>query len=508
VNQLSRVRDRQHLRKAGPAEEARHRPWAKSWTAPAAIGVLAFAVAFIGSWVPSFWDDEIATISAAGRSPAELLELLRSVDAVHGLYYFFMHAWTSVFGFSEVAMRTPSALAVGLACAGTVLIGRSLGSESIGVASGLVLALLPRMVWAGTEARQSALTALLAVALTLLLIRAWRSNRPVDWVLYGICAVAGVCMFMFFALAVVSHAVAALILRRRPLAVMITCGAAAAAVLPFLLFAMTQKAQVEWIQNRSLVQNLAIAAVKQFFYGDDRPTGNLPPQWILGFVLVLGVSQIALVAWGLWSVRRASAYRPLVVLALVGVVLPMAGLLLVSVVAQPVYVARYLTFTAPLFALLVGLGLDRLRTGRKWILPLAATLVVLGSLVPQLTIKSVVNEPVDTERRIASFMASQTTTPAAAVYAYPELADMALAYPEDFRLITNLSLAESPAESGTLWGRNAPVTAERLRGRGDVWFVGAGGGVPNDLSAFESAGCRQTRNLPFERMALISYTCP
>lgn len=508
MNQLSRVRDRQHLWRASQAEPTPRIPWAGRWTAPAGIGLLAFFIAFGGSWVPSFWDDEIATISAARRSPTELLDLLGSVDAVHGLYYFFMHAWTSAFGFSEVAMRTPSALAVGLACAGTVLLGRKLGSASIGIAAGLVLAVLPRMVWAGTEARQSAFTALLAVVLTLLLIRAWESNRVIDWVLYGICAVAGVCMFMFFALAVVSHAVAALILRRRPLAVLVTCTAAGAAVLPFLLFAMTQKAQVEWIQNRSLVQNLAIAAVKQFFYGDDRPTGNLPPQWILGFVLVLGVTQVALVAWGLWSVRHASAYRPLVVLSLVGVVLPMVGLLVASMVAQPVYVARYLTFTAPLFALLVGLGLDRLGAGRGWLLPVAATLVVLSSLVPQLTIKSLVNEPADTERRIAGFMAAETTKPAAVVYLYPELRDMALAYPDDFRLIADLSLAESPADSGTLWGKNAAVTAEQLRGRGDVWFVGAGAGAPNDLSAFESAGCHQTRNMSFQRMALVSYTCP
>ena len=508
MNPLSRVRDRQRLRQATSAGHAPPRPWAGRWTAPASIGLLAFIVAFVGSWNPSFWDDEIATISAAGRSPAELLELLRSVDAVHGFYYFFMHAWTSVFGFSEVAMRLPSALAVGFACAGTVITGRKLGSESIGIASGLVLAVLPRMVWAGTEARQSAFTALLAVGLTLLLVRAWESNRGIDWVLYGICAVAGVCMFMFFALAVASHAVAALILRRRPLAVLITCSAAGAAVLPFLLFAMTQKAQVEWIQNRSLVQNLTIAAVKQFFYGDDRPTGNLPPQWVLGFVLVLGVTQVALIGWGLWSVRRVSTYRPLVVLSLVGVCLPMIGLLLVSVVAQPVYVARYLTFTAPLFALLVGLGLDRLRTGRRWLLPVAAILVVVSSLVPQLTIKSVVNEPEDTERRIAAFMAAETTKPASAVYAYPELRDMALAYPADFRLITDLSLGESPADSGTLWGINAAVTADQLKGRGDVWFVGAGGGAPNDLSAFDSAGCQQTRNLSFQRMALMSYTCP
>ena len=257
---------------------------ANPWTVPAGIGLLAFCVAFVGSWIPSFWDDEIATISAAGRNPAELVALLQSVDAVHGLYYFLMHAWTSVFGFSEVAMRAPSALAVGLACAGTVVLGR-----------------------AGTEARQSAFTALLAVALTYLLVRAWKSNRVIDWVLYGLCAVLGVWMFMFFVLAVVSHAVAAILLRRRQLATMAACAAAGAAALPFLLLTMEQKAQVDWIENRSLAQTISTAAVKQYFYGEDRPTGNLPPSWILAFVALLGVVETALIVWGHLAGRQRGA---------------------------------------------------------------------------------------------------------------------------------------------------------------------------------------------------------
>ena len=118
------------------------------WLGPASIAVLGFLVAFTGSWIPSFWNDEIATISAADRSPAELWTLLQSVDAVHGAYYFFMQLWTSVFGTSEVALRVPSAIAGGLACGGTVLIGRRIGSNTIGIAAGLVLAVLPRMVWA------------------------------------------------------------------------------------------------------------------------------------------------------------------------------------------------------------------------------------------------------------------------------------------------------------------------------------------------------------------------
>ncbi|SDT53534.1 mannosyltransferase [Pseudarthrobacter equi] len=476
------------------------------WKLPAALGLLAFCVAFVGMWIPSFWDDEIATISAARRSPGELLLLLQSVDAVHGLYYLFMHFWTSVFGFSEIAMRIPSALAVGLACAGTTIIGRRLGSPTTGIAAGLVLAFLPRMVWAGTEARQSAFAALLAVALTLLLLRAWESNRVLDWVLYGLCAVVGVWMFMFFVLAVMAHAAAAVILRRRVLGTLVASAVAGATVLPFVLHALGQKAQVDWIQNRSLAQTLMTAAVKQFFYGDDRPTNNAPPQWVLGAMLVLGVIEVGLVVWGIWASRRHGRHRTLIVLGLSIILLPALGLLLVSVLAQPVYVARYLTFTAPAFALLVGLGISQLPARKAWLRPVALAAVVLCSLVPQLTIKSVVSEPADTERRVAGMLDGALPRPAAVVFGEPYLRDLALAYPEHFDGVADLALEASPAESGTLWGVNSPVAAGELARRGNVLFVGQAG-APADLSAFAEAGCRETDNRPFERMVLISFTC-
>jgi len=117
------------------------------------------------------------------------------------------------------------------------------------------------MVWAGTKARQYAISALLAVCLTLLLARAWESNGVFDWAIYGACATLGVYVFMFFALAIVSHALAALVLRRRVLATFLASAVAAAVVLPFLLAAMRQTAQVSWIQDRSLIQNLTVAEI-------------------------------------------------------------------------------------------------------------------------------------------------------------------------------------------------------------------------------------------------------
>jgi mannosyltransferase len=314
-------------------------------------------------------------------------------------------------------------------------------------------------------------------------------------------------MFMFFALAVASHAAAALFLKRRPIATLATSAAVGAVVRPFLWYALGQKAQVDWIQDRSLAQNLMTAAVKQFFYGDDRPTENLPPQWVLGFVVLLGVLEIGLVVWGLRAAARNPALRSLAVLGLTSVAVPMAGLLLVSVAAQPVYVARYLTFTAPAFALLVGLGISHLPAGRTWVKYVVVAALAFVSLVPQLTLKSVVNEPPDTERQLADLVDDAPGKPAAIVYLHPHLRDMALAYPEDFDGVKDLSLQESPEDSGTLWGENRAVSAEQLAGQGEVWFVGDGKGAPNDLSAFAAAGCAETRTLPYQRVTMVVFDC-
>lgn len=476
-------------------------------TGPWAVGILGFLIAFLGSWIPSFWNDEIATISAAQRSPEQLLALLKSVDAVHGTYYFLMHLWSSVFGFSELSLRLPSAIAVGLACAGTVVIGRKLGSEFVGISAGLVLALLPRMVWAGTEARQPAITALLAVALTLLLIRAWESRRATDWVLYAVCAAAGLYIFMFFALAIAAHFAAALVLRRRVVPVLVASLAGGLAAAPFLLFALAQKSQVDWIQDRSLLQNVQAVAIKQFFYGDDRPTGNLPPNWVLGAVVVLGLVQAALVAAGLTVAAKKPALRTLAVVCTASVAVPVLGLLLVSVLVQPVYVPRYLTFTAPAFALLVALGLDKLRSFGRAKFTVVAAVLVLASLVPQLTLKSIVNEPLDTERHIAELLADGSG-PASVVYETPESRDPSLAYPEAFARLTDLSLVSSPAGSGTLWGVNKAVPAEDLSHRGTVYFIGTGSASVPDLGAFEKAKCTQTKSIVMERLRFLSYNCP
>src|SRR6476620_12182048 len=138
---------------------------------PLIVGVLAAAVSLGGAGRPSFWYDEAATISASySRSLQQLWQMLSNVDAVHGLYYLLMHGWFQVFPPTEFASRAPSGVAVGVAAAGVVVLGRQFSTRTVAVSSGVLCAILPRATWAGIEARPYALSMMAAVWLTVLLV--------------------------------------------------------------------------------------------------------------------------------------------------------------------------------------------------------------------------------------------------------------------------------------------------------------------------------------------------
>ena len=134
---------------------------------PLIVAVLATAVSLGGAGRPSFWYDEAATISASySRSLGQLWQMLSNVDAVHGLYYLLMHGWFRIFPPTEFWSRVPSALAVGGAAAGVVVLARQFSPRTVALASGVFFAILPRTTWAGIEARPYALSMVAAVWLT------------------------------------------------------------------------------------------------------------------------------------------------------------------------------------------------------------------------------------------------------------------------------------------------------------------------------------------------------
>ncbi|WP_163803822.1 glycosyltransferase family 39 protein [Mycolicibacterium anyangense] len=311
-----------------------------------AVAVFAIAVSAAGAARPSLWFDEAATISAATRSVGELWRLVGNIDAVHGLYYLAMHGWFALFPATEFWSRLSSSLAVGLAAAGVVVLGRQLSTRSVAVTAGVVFALLPRVTWAGIETRSYALCMVAGVWLTVLCINAIRRDRLSWWAGYAALVAVGALLNVFVVLILPVHAVLVAVFcdaRGARIRWAVAALVAAAAVAPFLAFSQTQLFQVGWISGVGW-QTVGKILREQYF------------DHSLTFAILSALTLTA----GMLCRSRAVAVageqpRRLVITAISWIVLPTAALLIYSVVRHPVYYPRYLSFTAPALALLLGL---------------------------------------------------------------------------------------------------------------------------------------------------------
>ncbi len=175
---------------AAPAPAPARRSFATylTWAGPAA------ATAVLGLYKvggPQLWRDELATWSAATRTLPQLWAMLHNIDAVLGFYYFGLHLWMSAFGSSPTAMRLPSTIAMTAAAAVVALIGRRLGGNRAGLASGLVFAVIPSVSRYAQEARPYAFAIFFAALATLMFLRAMEQPRWSRWVIYAL--VLGAC---------------------------------------------------------------------------------------------------------------------------------------------------------------------------------------------------------------------------------------------------------------------------------------------------------------------------
>lgn len=315
---------------------------------PLAIAALAVGISSAWACRPSLWFDEGATISAAAnRTISELWKLLGHIDAVHGLYYLLMHGWFAVFPPTEFWSRAPSCLAIGIAAAGVVVFTKQLSdppsARTTALCAGVMFAILPRVTWAGIEARSSALSAAIAVWFTILFIEAVRHNRPRLWLLYGLMVMLSILVNVNLALLVLVHAAMLPLLAAKKPATLWWAASSMiglAASTPFLLFAHHQIGQVGWISglNRSLVLDVVH---RQYF------DHSVPFALLAGAVLITGMTARL-------AGTKVSAHRRLFVASVAWVVIPTAVVLGYSAVVQPIYYPRYLILTAPAAAVVLA----------------------------------------------------------------------------------------------------------------------------------------------------------
>ncbi|CAM4066441.1 putative membrane protein [Mycobacterium basiliense] len=327
---------------AAVLEPTEHPPARGRWLDPWAVALLATAISAAWAARPSLWFDEGATISAsASRTVPELWKLLGHIDAVHGLYYLLMHGWFMIFPPTEFWSRVPSSLAIGAAAAGVVVFTKQFSGRTNALCAGVVFAILPRVTWAGIEARSSALSVAAAVWLTVVLVTAVRRNSRWRWLRYALVLVLSILVNLNFGLLVLVHAALLPLLapentRKSPvIRWTIATVAALVAMTPFVLFAHGQIWQVGWISG--LNRNLLLDVMHRQYFDHSVP-----------FAILAGVIVVAAGALRLAGVSgRSDGTGPLLLASVAWVVIPTAVVLIYSAIVEPVYYPRYLILTAP-----------------------------------------------------------------------------------------------------------------------------------------------------------------
>jgi len=328
----------------GRPERPRSRalPGALVWLLPA---LLTLALGVRGSARPQLWRDELATWSAVTRSPGDLFRMLHHVDAVSGVYYLFMHGWTTLFGDSPTMLRLPSALAMTGAAACVALAGRKQFDARAGLLAGLLFAVMPSVSRYSQEIRSYAFAVCAVAAATWLLLRALERPGVSRWLPYALCVAAGGLFHLVSLLTLTGHALLVLLRRQHDRTRWLLSGFAAAVlagllpVVPLVLLGRRQAGrQISWLERPDL----------QSFV--ETWHGLFASPWVSGCLIGLAALPVA---WP--SGRRRAVEIGLVAGA------PIVVGWFASQGTVSYFLDRYLLFTVPAWAVLAGAGLGALR---------------------------------------------------------------------------------------------------------------------------------------------------
>ncbi|MBV8927538.1 MAG: mannosyltransferase, partial [Mycobacteriaceae bacterium] len=407
------------------------------------------------SWRPSFWFDEAATIAAANRSEYDILRLLLNFDAVHGLYYLAMHAWLSWVPINEFTARLPSAVGVGIAAAGIVVLGKLVADRPTAWAAAVAFTVVPRTLWAAVEARSYALTAAIAVWLTVALVLAMSRRGAALWALYALVLALAVYSFVYLALLVFAHALTVALSRPRRLVHFAAAVAAALALAsPLIALTSNQRQQLDWINPTD----------------SGYLSGVLSEQWFTRSRLFMCACIVVLV-WGavILVIRRARGAGTALAVAIPWIVVPTALLVAYSLWFGDVYQPRYLTYTAPGLGLLLGVCVVAIARDRARLVVLLLVALAVSSSTAFVTQRSRYGKPGGADYSAVADLIAHNARPHDCVafgYAPREpLRAIAAARPDAFAQLDDVAAGMPAADAAQLWAADLPLDSDAVRPR-------------------------------------------
>ncbi|MFH1037804.1 MAG: glycosyltransferase family 39 protein [PVC group bacterium] len=137
----------------------------------------------------SLWFDEGGTIRTARMSITQIVEKSSSKDFHPPFYYFILHYWAALFGYSEISIRLLSSIFGLLSIAMIYMAGKLLFDRSAGLIAALILSLSQFHIYFSQEARMYTLITLLSLCSMvsfLLLLRTQNFFRMAGYMLSNI----------------------------------------------------------------------------------------------------------------------------------------------------------------------------------------------------------------------------------------------------------------------------------------------------------------------------------
>jgi uncharacterized protein (DUF2141 family) len=342
------------------------------------IGV-ACLVYVIGIAHESIWFDEAFSYMMASHSPGQILGLMTTADNHPPLYYLLLSAVMSIFGNSVWALRLISVLgAIGLVGLGAGPVRRLFGNTAALIYAGVVL-FTPVVLIYAHEARMYSLASFCVTASVLYGYLAVKTNRRSDWVAFGLASLAAAYLHYYGLMAAFfMHLLIFLWLlfkKRETLKSYLVTGAAVVVgYLPWLVFFYQQVTMVGkgfWIPAVTW-QGILNAMIQPFAYKDASPPS------VPAMTVVLVFSAILIVVGLVLAKLKAGDEWAFGLLVLAVFVCSFISPILISLVSNPIFYARYVTVLDGLFLLLVSLGISLLP--RKWLQVAAFGLFALANV--------------------------------------------------------------------------------------------------------------------------------
>ncbi|HOJ19976.1 MAG TPA: glycosyltransferase family 39 protein [Armatimonadota bacterium] len=343
------------------------------WALIAGLIVVAAALRFWRIGVESLWLDEAASWSFARLPVAELLT--RNADPGNPpLYYLALGQWLALFGDSEIALRSFSAVAGVLSVPVIYLLGRELFGRRAGALAALLLAFSPIHLFYSQEARQYTPAMFLGLVSAWLFMRAVKTDRWAHWL--GAAFFAALAFYIHYSAMLIPafQGAYALVAARRWRAV----GAAALFGLLCLPGVVLYLAPTFLLRDgyqfwQGHVTPGALARMGNKLFG--KPTSaSDPPEIQAACALLLGIAAV----YPLWLAGRSAKRedtdggRPLL-FSLLYLLVPMV-LFIGLALMKPVWQERYLLVALPGYLLVLAWVLTRQQGARRVLL---ATILVL-----------------------------------------------------------------------------------------------------------------------------------